>query len=273
MTRLVLLNEAVGLGAPPDGWERLAQRPLLVLVGVTGVGKSTAVAAMRAAGLAFTPLPDRRTLTDRVLIPAAQRAAGLPQVPVTDRTQRFDLTRRYRERYPGGMAHALSRLCVRRATSPEPGWLLFDGLRGVNEVTAAAERLPRARFLCLHAPDFVRVLRLLGRADVFDAAATSPAGATGAHGLDPALTAGLLTDAQAAALMAQVHTGQLTLEALWAKLAIVRAERLNYDPAATSAALQRLAPGRTLFCDTVALPPEEIARQVQAMLQAAAVTV
>ncbi|MEZ4622200.1 MAG: hypothetical protein R2867_42765 [Caldilineaceae bacterium] len=50
----------------------------------------------------------------------------------------------------------------------EQQWWIFDGLRGANEVAAAATALPKAHFVVLDAPDLIRVQRLLGRSDAFD---------------------------------------------------------------------------------------------------------
>ncbi|MCD0177696.1 ATPase, partial [Deinococcus sp. 14RED07] len=83
--------------APPE--RRLSDLPLTVLVGVTGVGKSTALAALTGADPAMRVLPDRREVTDAVMILPATGGA-----PVRDREERFRLTARYRQQHPGGMA-------------------------------------------------------------------------------------------------------------------------------------------------------------------------
>ena len=140
----------------------LASWPLIVLVGVTGVGKSTALAALSgptSSGPGLRVLPDRRQVTDAVMIgPQAGRA-------VSDREERFALTAHYREAHPGGMAQALGGLWA-DPLAAEP--LVFDGLRGLNEVQYAAEAFAAWRFINLHAPDALRVRRLLGRGDAFD---------------------------------------------------------------------------------------------------------
>ena len=139
----------------------------LFLLGLTGVGKSTAVAALQNSGVSLTLLPNRRALTDALIIPEMQRATGQAVQPVRDRLERFELTRRYRETYPGGMVHALSKYFE---TQPYSGQetLLFDNLRGLNEARAATETFPEARFILLGAPPLVRLLRLVGRRDTFD---------------------------------------------------------------------------------------------------------
>lgn len=260
----IQLADTLGAGTPsPAGWLPITERPLLILVGVTGVGKSTLLAELEAAVPDHTLLPDRRDLTDRLIIAAIQQADGLPPAPVTDRTQRFDYTRRYRQRYPGGMAHALAQLWLapRRAA----GLLIFDGLRGANEVTHAAALLPQAAFLLLDAPDRVRVQRLLGRNDAFDQVAspstqphTTDAASFAALGIPEASR--LFTPAEELSLLALAHSGEVSAANLRAKLQIVVEERLNYDPAATRAALLAAAPQRTLVIDTVANAPAQGAR-------------
>lgn len=144
----------------------------LFLVGLTGVGKSTAVSALRSSGVSLTLLPNRRTLADDLIIPEMQLAAGKPVRTVTDRVERFELTRRYRKLYPGGIVHALERY-LQTAPPAETGLWVFDNLRGLGEVTAATEAFPKARFVVLDAPPLERLLRLVGRHDRFDRVAAT----------------------------------------------------------------------------------------------------
>lgn len=137
------------------------------MVGLTGVGKSTAVTALETSGVPLTLLPNRRTLTDMLIIPAVQRAAGQPVRAVTDRVARFELTRRYRQEHPGGMVHALS-LYLQTAPPAEADTLVFDNLRGLEEVRAGVNMFPSARFVLLDAPPLTRVSRLMERRDIFD---------------------------------------------------------------------------------------------------------
>ncbi|RMF03198.1 MAG: hypothetical protein D6768_06510, partial [Chloroflexi bacterium] len=149
----------------PAGFAPLATLPLVILVGLTGVGKSTVVAGLQRR-VPFTLLPNRRALTDDTIIAAMQTEAGRPVQLETDRLKRFEYTARYRQKYPGGMAHALSRLALRQDAARQP--VLFDGLRGRDEVWHAVELFPAARFVVLDAPDRVRLSRLLTRNDAFD---------------------------------------------------------------------------------------------------------
>jgi energy-coupling factor transporter ATP-binding protein EcfA2 len=253
----------VNVDAAPAADRSIVDLPLLVLVGVTGVGKSTTLKALAEIGHPFTLLPDRRALTDDLIIAALQGEDGLPSQLVTDRVQRFDYTRRYRERYPGGMAHALTQLRVDAAQTGDP--LCFDGLRGQEEVRYAAAHLPLARFLVLDAPDRLRVERLLGRADSFDRIESKPHLSTStATDLDLPGIDEIFSAEDQCALLSLVESGEVTIEDLRAKLTIVIAERRNYDPAAAIAELQHAAPERTLIVNTALHPPAEVARQIVA---------
>lgn len=234
---------------------------LLILVGLTGTGKTTTVNALRDVGLNFQLLPNRRAITDEYIIGYLQKLDGEPVVPVRDRTKRFGYTRRFREMFAGGMAEALREWLIvngeRLMVNGES--LIFDGLRGENEIVRAVKLFPEARFLFLHAPDFVRVQRLVQRQDAFDAVAVD------GDGVDTAvlrnLAADILTNEELNQLLAQIANGEIDAQELQAKLTIVRSERENYDPDATLQALQNLAPDRLIFGDTVGNSPEEIANQ------------
>ncbi|WP_084536703.1 hypothetical protein [Azospirillum halopraeferens] len=239
-------------GAPlPAGWRSLADADVLVLVGVTGAGKSTALAALDARGVEYTLLPDRRVVTDRVIIP---RYAG---GPVADRVQRFAITRAFTRDVPGGMAAVLGELAADGPRCARP--LVFDGLRGEAEVAHAVALLPRARFLALTAPDPVRMMRLLGRGDAFDSVApTGAAAPAGAAELELADPDGILSPADVERLRVEVAAGRLDAAEVRAKFAIIAAERRNYDPDRTVAVLRTLAPERSAVVDTTRAGPGEV---------------
>lgn len=257
------LAPGLGAGAPaPPGWKAIGACPLLVLVGVTGVGKSTTLERLLAGGPACSLLPDRRVLTDALIIPAMQQDAGLSPGPVADRKLRFELTRRYRARFPGGMAHALAQLCLDPALWP--GLLVFDGLRGANEIAHAAAALPRACFAMLDAPDAVRVRRLLGRNDAFDRIAGNAPNRKDS----PSLPEGIFTVEEEAALLGLVAAGAVSADDLRAKVQIVAEERKNYSPAETRAALLAHAGERALIVDTTRHAPPDVAAQIAAQARA-----
>ena len=254
---------AVG-ALPPSGWHAITTLPLVILVGVTGVGKSTLLTEMAQHGAPYLLLPDRRDLTDQLIISTMQAADGVAIVPVTDRGLRFAYTRRYRELYEGGMAHALTQLWV-SAESPA-NLLVFDGLRGANEVAYAAAGLPNARFVMLDAPDLVRLQRLLGRGDAFDRITVAPAAIiTGeassfAHLGAPEASAIFNADEEAT-ILSWLRHGVVTGDALRAKLQIVIEERRSYDPVATLEALRQHASQSTLYIDTLIHNPAAVANQ------------
>lgn len=252
---------------PPAGWRAISAVPLMILVGVTGVGKSTLLAELAQHGAQYLLLPDRRDLTDQLIISTMQAADGVPIKPVTDRGERFAYTRRYRQLYEGGMAHALTQLWV-SAESPAT-LLVFDGLRGANEVAYAAETLPLARFVMLDAPDVVRLQRLLGRGDAFDriqVTNTSNHDATSFAALGLAEASTIFNAAEEATILSWLQHGIVTSDELRAKLQIVIEERRSYDPVATHDALRAHAPHSTLYIDTVSHGPTAVAKQTIAWL-------
>jgi hypothetical protein len=284
-TEFELLADGFGVGRPPAGWAAIVDMPVLILVGVTGVGKSTAVDALRTRWGEISLLPNRRKIADLLVIPTVQGWDGDPPTVVTDRRRRFDYTGRYRQRYPGGLAHAFSRLVLqRRPAGPGRGALtVFDGLRGADEVTFAAQSLPLARFAVLNAPDVVRVERLLQRQDAFDQVSANAGGqrpgpsdgtpnATrhsssdsdgGFRWTEVAEGRELFTHEEQAYLAALVSRGEVDGAELAAKIAIVAAERRNYDSHAAVEILRAAALERTVVVDTTAHAPAEVAAKLE----------
>ncbi|MFB9993961.1 ATPase [Deinococcus oregonensis] len=242
------------VGSDPAAHESpLSSLPLTVLVGVTGVGKSTALVALQSALSGMRVLPDRREITDAVMI--WPRAGG----PVSDREERFRLTAEYRGEHPGGMAHALGTLLAdTRHWGHQP---VFDGLRGLEEVQYAAQHFPTWRFVALGAPDLVRVRRLLGRADTFDQV-------RGTAGQDLKQMLAELRGVQDVFNLAEVEElSALTDEGftasdILAKVKIVVSERRNYDPQAAEQFLRTLPPAKALVLDTVQLNPAGVAAKI-----------
>lgn len=264
-----ILSEGLALPAADTvvsrPWIALADASLVILVGLTGVGKSTTLTALEAQGVTFSLLPNRRTLTDDILIPAVQQADGLPRQTITDRVARFQYTARYRELYPGGMAHALSRLAIDPQLMPVPR--LFDGLRGREEVMAAAELLPQSRFVVLEAADTVRLERLLQRGDAFDLVEGGAADQDVQAGLAAMPGIDGVFDAAARIQLARLPTRLgLSAEDLLQKVSIIVTERQNYDSQAALAFLQTLPAMRRLVVDTALMPPETVAAEIAAWL-------
>jgi len=210
-----------------------------VLVGLTGVGKSSLLAA-----LAYPSLPDRREVVDRYVLPLS----GHKPSDKLDRSQRFALTRRFRQEHPGGVAEALADSKV------VPTWpLLFDGLRGEDEVRYALEHLPQTYFIVLEARDLTRLERLLNRGDSFDKVKLESA--------DPntirELSQGVVSEEE----LGEALSWGVPLEDLMSKLKIVAEERKNYDPDGAKRVLQ--GSPRALFLDTEHLSIEQEAEQIR----------
>ncbi len=246
----MLLTPSVLMGTASVGFTALREYPLLVLVGVTGVGKSTTLGALHALGLGFQALPDRREITDAVIFDGEQ---------ITDRAIRFERTAAFRTAHPGGMAQALEQVSV--ALTPP---ILFDGLRGLAEVTHAAHAFPLARFVALDAPDTVRVSRLLGRGDAFDAVQPSTARTSSGNAGTLELLCAIngvhqvFSSDQLASLAALPQAPS----EIAAKVSIVVTERRHYDPVSANAFLKTLPSERALYADTALEPAEGIAQRI-----------
>ncbi len=235
----------------------------LFLMGLTGVGKSTAVGALQTGGVPLTLLPNRRTLTDTLIIPEMQRAAGEPVQVVTDRVARFELTKRYREKHPGGMVHALS-LYLQTAPPMDTDTVVFDNLRGLEEARAGVKMFPGARFILLDAPPLVRVSRLVERRDGFDQVLATRSEDTpfdeqlrSLEGFDE------MFDAFDLALELQGRAKDDVLKAV----RIILSEARNYDMTAAAEYLRRAKDAQSfLYLDTTKMSADEVRAHIQRWL-------
>ena len=196
------------------GFRPLGDQTLLMLVALTGTGKSTTLKLLRQrlSGCSTAAIPSRREIADWIAIPTAQTLAGEPIVPAPDRKLRFAYTRKFAEHAPGGMAAAFSWLYL---ADEFDGLLLSEGIRGESEIRYALRHFPRWRIIELSLNPLTRLRRLSGRREAFDRAD----GTTDLSFLPRALRA------EAARLS---KDGEISAQAL----AIVRAEAVNYgfDP-------------------------------------------
>ncbi len=248
--------------APPR-FRRLTEFALVIVVGLTGVGKSTVLELLPEAGLTFTLLPDRREITNKI-IAWFQREAGQTPNLVTDRVERFEYTARYRAKYPGGIAHALSRLAIDPATAAPP--LIFDGLRGLDEVQHAVTYFPEARFIVLDAPDMVRLKRLLKRGDVSDTTIiqTSLVG----HNLIAALMnipdiRAVFNEEQLRQIAKMARAARISTDTVVKNTTIIVEERRNYDSSTARVHLTHtLPPKQVLVFDTTSQSPDVVAQRI-----------
>ena len=263
------IEPGVGAGFPvPPGWHSIAGQTILIIVGCTGAGKTATIKALADEGIALAVLPNRRMLTDRMIIKPMMSEKGLSQkLDVIDRIERFAYTRQFRERFPGGMAYVLSKLYIDPVQIQ--GHFVFDGLRGSNEVDFASRKLPRAYFVVLNSSDEIRLLRLLNRNDAFDRirfarpngdmAKNEPLDFASLENTDTSLKFNLEQEKMLSDL---VRRGSITADDLRAKLKIIVEERRNYNLNEAITSLNSTAPARTHIFDTTAQSPPQIAKKI-----------
>lgn len=266
------LVPGIGIGfSASQGWRPLVKHHLLIWLGLTGVGKSTVNARLSDLGLDFTLLPNRRALTDQFIIPTIMKMDEVDEPKPSCRVARFYYTHRYRQLFPGGIVHVLSQLQIHPLRVRFP--LIFDGLRGKDEIKYAIEILPKAKFVLLEASEYVRLQRLLTRNDSFDHVA-KPMEIIHDHevrknfaDLEIPEASELFSSEETAAILAQIEQGLYSPSALRDRLKIMIEERKNYDPVSTKATLKKLAPERNLVIDTTYNSPEQIAKKVKHFLK------
>ena len=104
------LRQAYPLAQLEDGlgYHPLGEQELLMLVALTGTGKSTTLSCFcdiyGGAGMGL--IPSRRELADWIAIPMLQTMQSEMLHSVSDRVRRFRYTRSFAEEVRGGMAAA-----------------------------------------------------------------------------------------------------------------------------------------------------------------------
>ena len=199
---------------PRAGFRPLGGHELMMLVALTGTGKSTTLKLLRRrlSGSSTAVFPSRREIADWIAIPTAQTLAGEPMMPLLDRRLRFAYTRKFAEQVPGGMAAAFSWLYL---ADDFYGLLLSEGIRGESEIRYALRHFPRWQIVELSLNSLTRLRRLSGRNDAFDRA-------------DRKADVSFLPSALQSDAARLFQAGEISAQAL----AIVRAESVNYgfDP-------------------------------------------
>ncbi|MEH1786858.1 MAG: AAA family ATPase [Nostoc sp.] len=230
---------------------------------MTGVGKSTITKALAEEGLDFTLLPNRRALTERLIIaPMLKMEDKLVQPHC--RIKRLTYARLYREHFPGGMGRILASLHI----NPQQvnSLLVFDSLRGENEVKYAVAALENAKFVMLNAPNMVRLERLLKRHDPFDRIDNQelensrqilPKTLTNFASFGVPEASAYFTPQEEQEILELVTKQVVTDVELRDKLKIFVEESQNYDSVPTKQILEVMdTSDRSLIIDTIASPQE-----------------
>lgn len=192
------------------GCHSLGEHAVLMLVALTGAGKSTTLDHLRRRFSDFGAgvIPSRREVADWIAIPLAQHWVGEPLAPQPDRVKRFALTKRFAERVEGGMATAFSWLNL---ADDYDRPILSEGIRGENEIRYASAHFSRWRIVELALDPVTRLRRLSQRRDDFDRA-------------EGRADLAFLPEKWRAKAQSLFEAGEITATAL----AIVRAEASNY---------------------------------------------
>ncbi len=136
----------------------------IILVGGTGVGKTTLIDSLRKK-YGEVEVINRRLLVDKHVIPAYGNYLSAKDRPFDpmDRTQRFDSTQWYiAQGNPG-----LGKLVELELDEAESEVVIVDSLRGVDEVRYAMDHI-EGMFVVLDASEEIRIKRMVGREDSFD---------------------------------------------------------------------------------------------------------
>jgi hypothetical protein len=158
------------------------------------------------------------------------------------------------------MAQAIGMLQLKLEQIKTP--LIFDGLRGLEEVSFAARAYPKARFIVLDAPDETRVERLLGRSDAFDSISSVNSFDATLEQLQNIKGVEKVFSQHQLEKFANLEHHGLTASEIVAKTKIVVTERRNYDPIEARDYLLQLDSKRVLYVDTTAAKPEIIAQRI-----------
>lgn len=232
---------------PRAGDVSVGSLPVLMLVALTGTGKTTTLRAL--SELDTVPysdhLPGRREIANLIVIPTAQALLGETIAPVSDRERRFFYTHTFAAHVAGGFATAYRWLY----TAPAPIPIISEGIRGADEIAHALDHSPRWHIVELALDPVTRLQRLSRRDDPFDHIATGSE--------TPDLT--FLPPRHHAAVHDHLAAGTITPGAL----RIMRAETQNYGLEGYTGTHPRY---HRLQVDN--LPPHAVAQAIAHQLEA-----
>lgn len=158
--------------SPQLGDVSVGELSVLMLVALTGTGKSTTLNALHDLNIVdySDTIPNRRKIANLIVIPTAQVLLNEKIIPVTDRTHRFFYTKTFADYFPGGFSVAYRWLFTR--SSPIP--IISEGIRGNNEIAFALQNNLNWQIIELTIDPMIRLQRLSNRNDTFDNIADNP---------------------------------------------------------------------------------------------------
>lgn len=140
----------------------------LVLVGGTGVGKTTLINNLQEKLNFNFEIVDRRSLVDQYVIPDYKRYLNARHVEYDEKSRefRFDSTAWYAKKGNSGLAKLVQNSIKNLKNSNKV--IIVDNLRGELEINYALKNIPEAFFIAMDASSEVRIKRIIGRTEEFD---------------------------------------------------------------------------------------------------------
>ncbi len=225
---------------------------IIFIVGLTAVGKTTSIAALKNNN--YKLLPNRRELTDLIIIPEILRDMGQELSEIKDRVERFELTAKYRQKHSGGIVYALSTYLESKKSDN----YFFDNIRGVNEL-AAASKFTNSYFIFLDAPNLVRLQRLIDRNDSFDQTSSVQNNNLLAELNDIKNASAIFNLKKIAKLAHNAREANKIISAV----KIIVSENANYDSKKTKKYLENLDNKRFIYTDTSKLGILEVKEKIE----------
>lgn len=250
-------------GNPPSNeWISLDKSKLIIISGLTGVGKTSVIRDLLNSGGSYLLLPNRRELTDKVIIPPY---VGEKKIETLNRLERFEISRKFRADNPGGMGFVISKLYMPQE-SLKDHTIIFDNLRGENEIRFGIKHFPDAFFISLYASPLVRLRRLIKRKDAFDKLNSNTLAKEIEKKNFPAGFYDLITREE---FENEVYENRFDLDEAVEAVRIINKEHKNYNALVTNTLLENELSGNYVVLNTDSLSLKEIQKIVVKKLQKA----
>lgn len=163
-----MVTQNIDLSTSKQDNVSLKNIPIIIIIGVTGTGKSTTLELLtKQFKNKMRILPERRILTDEYIIRPMMLKSGLKHKTLP-RSKRYPYLKSYREKHPEGVAYVLSNLYLKKNICKDNTLFIFDGLRGKIEIEYALKTFQNCSFIVFKASKSTRFFRLLSRNDSHD---------------------------------------------------------------------------------------------------------